>query len=63
MDDALGFLVAAVAVIALIVMVIMYIIVPLLAIIAVCGLCYGGFFAIANYAAAFNDITIEGNSR
>lgn len=63
MDDALGFLLAAVAIISLVVMVIVYIIVPLLSLIAAGGLCYGGYFAVSNYASAFNQVTIKGNAR
>lgn len=63
LEEVAGYLIAAAVVIALIVMVIVYVILPLLGLIAVAGLCYGGYFAISNYATAFNKITIEGNQR
>ena len=61
MEEAAGYLIAAGAVIALIVFVVIYIILPLLAAIGAAGLCYGGYFAIGNYATAFKEVTIDGN--
>lgn len=63
LEEVAGYLIAGAVVVGLIVMFIVYVVLPLLGVIAFAGLCYGGYFAISNYAAAFNKVTIEGNRR
>ena len=60
-EDVAGYLIVGAAVVTLVVLVIVYVILPLMALIAIGGMCYGGYFAIANYASAFNEVTIKGN--
>ena len=60
-EEAAIYIIAFALILALIALIIVYVILPILGIIVVSGLCYGGFFAIRNYAAAFSEITVEGN--
>jgi len=62
-EDAAGVLIGGALIVAAIVALIVYVILPLTIIIASLGVCYGGYFAIANYAQSFSDITIKGNRR
>jgi hypothetical protein len=59
--EAMGYLIGIMAVVALVVYVVVYIILPIVAIISAVGLCYGGYFAIKNYASAFSEVVITGN--
>lgn len=63
MDELIGYLIAFIAILFLVALVVIYVILPLLTVIAFAGALYGGYFAVANYALAFKEVTIEGNKR
>jgi len=61
MDEIFGGLIVAAIVIAIVYFVVVYILLPLVSIILGVGLCFGGFFAIKNYALAFKEVVVDSN--